>query len=722
MRYSDIEARAFRKISGMLQYKYCYYLEFDFNILKYILKRKKNGSRSDITYSESYIMIDTETSKDHPTEYDKDGKAINQVNHICAWTISIRAFHFNICTLRGSRPSELVHCLKLIRDNINADVIFMFIHNLPYDWMFLRRFLLNEFGIPKKQLNIRSHYPITIQFNNGIILRDSLILAGVSLERWSDNLQIEHRKAVGSWNYNLIRNQNDELSDEELHYIEFDTLAGVECLNKLADNLKDTVVSLPFTSTGIVRRRIRKIGRKKYAKQLFNKQLLTPEEGQIMEKVFHGGFTHSNRAVVGWLRDKYKTKCSDFKSSYPFCMLTGKAPNEAFYHLSGALDPADILKQSDDRAFIFKLVMVKPTLKDRLYPMPALQFYKCESSINAIVDNGRILSADYVEIYLTEIDLKIIDKIYKWDEAYCTDIMTATKDYLPKWFRDEVYAIFTEKCELEYKIKVLKDKDTDVSLYNIKKAQLNSLYGMSVTKPCKPEITELYEDDLKHEMISGDYYLEKFDYKKEFEKYNKNRNNILPYVYGVYTTAYAMLHLFELSECINDPDHHWLYSDTESIYSDNWNDDAIAAYNEKVKAELIKSGYGPVKIKDKEYWLGVADPDGEYDKFITQGAKRYAVQNGKKIKITVSGVPKKAGACCLRSIEDFREGFIFYGQGTGKSRHTYIYNDIFIDDKGNECADSIDLNDDDYTLSAVDKMSFQDLFMEEVDIDFYEDI
>lgn len=720
MRYTQIEARAKDRVikndPDFFRYKYCYYLNYDYSKLGYILSRKKNGSKSKLTYSEVYIMLDTETSKDHYTTYDKDDKAIPQENHICAWTLSIRAFHENIATLRGNKPTEAVHCLQLIRQYIKGDVLFIFIHNLPYDWQFLRRFLMAEFGKPKKQLNIKSHYPITIQFNNGILLRDSLILAGVSLERWGNNLNIEHQKAIGYWNYEILRDQNKKHSDDELHYIEFDTLAGVECLNKLADNLGDTVVSLPFTSTGIVRRRMRQKGRKAYAKQIFNKQLITYDEYRILENVFHGGFTHSNRGIVGWMR--YNVKCYDFKSSYPYCMLVEKYPCEAYTLLSRQFTIGEILKQSNDYSFIFKLVLVKPILKDNLYPMPALQFSKCLSSINVIKDNGRILSADYIEIYTNEIDLKIIDSLYTYDAAYCVEVRTALKDYLPKWFRDEVFEIFTEKCELEYQIKVL--GQGDVSLYNIKKAQLNALYGMCVTKAIKDEIKEVYEDDDIN--ISGDYYLGDTDFKKEFEKYNKSMNNILPYVWGVYVTSYAMLHLFQLSDCIIDKNKHWIYSDTDSIYSDNWDEIKIKGYNAEVKQKLVNAGYGAVTIKDKQYWLGIADFDGSYDKFITHGAKRYATESHGKIKITVAGVPKKYGAMCLRSLDDFKEGFIFYGQGTGKSTHTYLYNDIHIDDRGNEIADSIDLTPADYTLSSVDLIPFKDLFMDEITYDFYEDI
>ena len=720
MKYSEIERRRGEKLSSRLGYQYLYYQDWDYSILNNIMHRKKNGSRANITYSECYIMLDTETSKDHNIEYDGDGKALNQINHICAFTCSIRAFHRNIVTLRGSKPSEIVDMLQRIRNNINADVIFIFVHNLAFDIVFLRRFLYAAFGIPKKQLNVKNHQPITMQFQNGIILRDSLILAGVSLERWANNLNVEHKKAVGCWDYDKIRDQSDfkDLSEDELHYIENDTLAGVECLNALADLLDDTVVSLPFTNTGIVRRNMRTIGKKNFAKKLFNDQLITFEELAILEKVFHGGYVHSNRHTNGWIQDD--TICRDFKSSYPYCMLTCKVPRESFLHLSGIYQIDEILKD-DKHAYIFKYIMVKPRLKDPDYPMPALQFYKCEHSVNAVCDNGRILAADYVEIYTNEIDGLILNALYDCDESYCCEVMAAYKDYIPDWYRNAVFDIFKEKCELEYQVKIL--GSADPSMYNIKKAQLNSCYGMSVTKPIKEDIMECYEDDPANDMLSGDYYIDdgsEENLRKKFDKYNSDWNNILPYVWGVYVTSYAMLHLFQLSKCINDVNRHWIYSDTDSIYSNDWNEDRLKAFNDNIKQSLYDAGFGPVYVKDQIYWLGVADLDARYDHMIAQGAKRYATETDGNIKITVAGVPKKKGAACIKSLTQFKEGFIFPGSVTGKMTHTYIYNEIFTDDRGNECADSIDLTPADYTLSCVDHIPFEKLFTEEVYYDWYE--
>lgn len=729
MRYLDIEARRARKLGPLLDYTYCYYLDYDYSILSNILSRK---DRAGNMISEAYIMFDTETSKGHESKKGAFGSYVPQSNHICAFTISIRAFHKNIVTLRGTKPSELIHAFKLIREHINADVIYLFAHNMQFDYTFIRRYLFEAFGQPVKQLNVKNHYPLTIKFatkNGYIILRDSLILGGVSLERWASNLGVEHQKAVGFWDYDLIRDQNHRFTDEELKYIENDTLAGVECLNTTADLLGVTLKELPYTNTGIVRREVRHKGREAYANKFFAK--CAPDYDlhmKMQEQLFHGGFTHANRYVCGWIIDN--VKCYDFVSSYPRQCLTVRAPMSAFIKVPRDMSPDEIYYKRDQSCYIFKFIARDIKLKNYNWPMPVLQFSKCEASINAIKDNGRILEAAYVELVLNEYDLKLIYELYDWSSAICTDIYVAKKDYLPRWFRDIVFNLFKQKCEISYQIKV--KGEGDISLYNLIKARLNSLYGLCVQKPVREDIIEVYEDNDIYQ--SGDYYVTKGDFEAKYNKYKKSHKNSLLYVWGIYVTSGAMVELFELAKCIGNGDsdiyEHFLYSDTDSIYSDKWNDKAVAAYNERVKEEIIKAGYGSVTIEDKTYWLGIAELDGEYSKFKTQGAKRYAVIKDNEIKITVAGVPKKAGSEVLKSLEDFEEGFVFPGELTGKMMHTYIYHDIDIDERGNEYADSIDLNPCDYTLSVVQnprpkhKSGFDMFFNEEMElltIDYFEE-
>ena len=143
---------------------------------------------------------------------------------------------------------------------------------------------------------------------------------------------------------------------------------------------------------------------------------------------------------------------------------------------------------------------------------------------------------------------------------------------------------------------------------------------------------------------------------------------------------------------------------------------------------LQDNGYGAVIRNGKEYWLGVAETEGDNDKyseFKVMGAKRYCGRcvADNDIHITVAGVPKKTGAKCLNNdINNFTNGFIFSGAKTGKLLHKYFYvDDIYIDDNGNETGDSIDLSACDYLLDSVNLETFESFFESEVEIQVYDE-
>jgi len=675
----------YRWMHTHVEYSMCYWSDFDYSILNNIMYSKRSGRGRNDTWSDVIIMADTETSKKHRKEGD---------NHVVAWTVSIRAFDMNIVTLYGQRPDHLTDTFQKLRDNIQGDRFIIFFHNYPYDYMFTRKFLFQKFGHPNKQLNIKPHYPLFMNFDNGIQIRDSLILAQRSLEKWAQDMNVEHQKSTGLWNYDKIRTQTDVLPSNELEYIEHDTLAGVECIDATLKALNKSIWSLPYTATGIPREEVRKRGKKNGAKELFDRISITYEQYKKLEKVFHGGYTHANRHIIDKLIEGL-IQCYDFASSYPFVMLSEKYPMEKFTPVSNC-KLSEILEDKDDTAYMFKLILYKPRLKDDFIPMPCLQSSKSVKSINAILDNGRILTADYIEIYTNETDASVIASQYVWKGDICVEVEASAKDYLPRWFTDYIFELFEQKCKL---------KGGDPVLYALAKAKLNSLYGLAVQKSIK----ELIEEDY----ATGEFNIDtSVDEHELYDKYLSNKGNILLFSWGCWVTSYAFRNLFMLGECIDnngDPISHWYYSDTDSCYSDSWDIEKVKVYNENAKKKLQDNGYGCVKIGDKEYWLGIAEHkelEDDYSEFKTVGAKRYVGRclEDNKLHLTVAGVPKKPGAECLNDdINNFTEGFIFSGKKTGKLTHKYFYVDeIYTDEKGNLTGDSIDLSPCDYLLSSVD--------------------
>ena len=687
--------RAQKKLINAYPYQLLYWKDFDFSKLSDLISVKHRGGQKGTTYNDIIIMADTETSK-------KD--LVKEDNHIVAWSICFRAYHHNIATLWGQNPWEFCDMLAKLRANLAGHDIYIYFHNLGYDWVFLRKFLIERFKEPDNQLNLKSYSPLFVKFTNGIILKDSLVLAARKLERWAKDLKVEHQKAMGKWDYNKFRNQSDILTEDEQLYIENDVRAGVECIDATLQLLKKNISTIPYTSTGIMRGICRETGKKNNAHNKYEAQAPDHKLQQILEIVFHGGYTHANRycTVRGVNHGIYPATCYDFSSSYPYCMLAFKFPCEKFWALEKEFtDPWYVFKNMEDYAFIIHAVFVNIRLKDPRFPMPCLSMFKASAIINGIADNGRCMQASLYECYINEIDLKLISEYYVWDEMKLDNIYVAFKDYLPKWFSDIIYNEYKAKSELKF---------GDPVLYSLSKSRFNSLFGMCVQHPVSVNIEEDYK--------TGEYnpdmqFWEHFE--ENYNKHVKNKNSFLPYQWGVWVTAYAQYNLFQLGKCVDyDNGGIWLYSDTDSCYATKFNEEKIKAYNENCKKLLKDHGYDPVIVKGKEYNLGVGEFDGEYMQFKTLHSKCYCDRPlvargdgfimGSDLQITVAGVPKKGAECLKNNIENFRAFFTFYGKTTKKLQHTHITVDkIYTDKNGNITGDSIDLKPCDYIMTDLDR-------------------
>ena len=699
------------KLKSIYPYEMIFWADFDFSHLRDLIMIKHRGGRKNITFNDIIIMADTETSKKPLKKQD---------NHIVAWSISFRAYHENIATLWGQDPWDFCSMLQELRDSLDGDDIYIYFHNLGYDWQFLKKFLLSKFGTPKNQLNLRPYAPLFVKFENGIMLKDSLVLAARSLDRWGKDLKIEHQKALGKWDYNKYRNQSDILTDDELLYIENDVRGGVECLDATCQLLKKNISSIPYTSTGIVRDITRKNGKKHKAHEMYEKLSPTWRIQQIMEIVFHGGYTHSNRycTVGGVNRGIYPAVCYDFSSSYPYCMLAFKYPMEEFFAIERTYNDFSFVHKNENYAFLCHCTFTNIRLKDPRFPMPVLSMYKAIGTYDPINDNGRAVSIKLCEYYLNEIDILLIEKYYVWDALLVDGVYIAWKDYLPRWFTDQIYDGYKKKSEL---------KGVDDVLYSLEKSKFNAYFGMCVQKPVAVQIDEDY--------TTGEYKTNiDFDYAAEYEKHVKNRNSFLPYQWGAWVTSYAQSNLFKLGECVAS-DGIWLYSDTDSVYATKFDDEKIKAYNEECVKNLSLRGYEGVKVGEKIFHLGIAEFDGEYMQFKTLHSKCYCVRPltargdgfvmGGDLKITVAGVPKKTGAKCLKNnIEAFKPGFVFDGITTGKLGHTHIHvDDIYTDKNGNVTGDSVDLKPCNYIMSDANRNNILNTDYMEVELTLggYED-
>lgn len=699
-------------------YSRCFFKDFNYNILQNAIVRKFNSWGNE-TYNDLTMMIDTETSKKRKDVYKErtitHANGIKEViteyqpydNHVVIWTLSIRLFDIDIVTLYGRKPSELIECINNILKVLKGKNTLFYYHNLTYDYTFLRKFFFREYGYPVEQLNVKSHYPIQIKFENGLIFKDSLILAQRSLEKWAEDLNAPAQKQTGKWDYDKIRNQDTPLTENELTYAEFDTLSGTQCIDILKKQLGKHLGNMPYTATGILRDELKKLASENKAKVLFNKIVPDFETYMFLVSMFHGGFVHGNKEYLesNLLKD---VQGYDFASSYIFCLLCCKYPITKFKVLEKQIDFDYIERNSEDHAFMFTVRLANVRLKDPDFPMPVLQYAKCKT-INDVTDNGRIIAAQFLQTNTNEIDFKLIRKYYDFDEEHSVifNVKTAMKGYLPDWFRNHLYKLFIDKTKL---------KGTGI-LYGIQKGKLNAGYGLSVQRMDKLMFMEVFEDLIEEnekgvevEYHDGMYKLDRSIPPEEvYLKNIKKRSVFLPYQWGVWTTSYALEHLFELGSCCK----LWLYSDTDSVYGIGWNKKLVKKLNYKYRKMNEKAGFKAVSHKGKDYWLGVAETSlkDKYSEFKYMGAKRYCgrCKEDNELHITVAGVAKSAADQLNNNIRNFKKGFVFDGKKSGKKTHNYLFvDDIYIDENGNETADSVDLSPCDYKLDVVEYHSLDE--------------
>lgn len=457
-----------REILYYSRYSYtlCHVADFDPCVLRFCPVDQARG-KDKRRLNELFIMFDTETSKSFPDI--KNGESYEEnPNYIVAWSCCISIYGYPVNTVYGTRPEEIVPFMEAVHASLRGNRTIIYIHNMAYDWQFIRKFCIEAWGDPVEQLNTKPHYPINIDFANGITFRDSLILAQRSIERWAKDLNAPHQKAVGKWDYERIRHQGDDLTAEELEYIECDVLAGVGCLDILRRQLKSTYASFPYTNTGIVRGEARTRGKPyKAHRKTLEYYANSYDVYMLLEKIFHGGYTHANRHIVGWTIEG-DIEARDFSSSYPFCMLAETFPMGRFTRTSVSYTPAGILRDSRSYAFIFRFTALRIELKDPDDPFPVLQLCKVDRAVDTVIDNGRITEAGYVSIWLNEVDFATMQRAYKWEKCTITDVYSAVKEPLPEWLRDYVYQLYKDKTQL---------KGGDPVIYALRKSMLNSVYG-----------------------------------------------------------------------------------------------------------------------------------------------------------------------------------------------------------------------------------------------------
>lgn len=558
----------------------------------------------------------------------------------------------------GRKWNEFINFLNRVVKLLNVSIqnkLVIYVHNLSYEFQFFRKY----FNFIKVFAR-KDRKPIYCVTDSGIEFRCSYLLSGYSLAKLADNLH-KHtiKKLVGDLDYSLLRNSKTILSDEEFEYCYNDIKIVEYYIAEEIEYNKD-ISRIPLTQTGYVRNFIRKdvLKDKIATKVIYDCKIKDVREYDLLKKSFQGGFTHANAVYV---KDVLKNVHSiDFTSSYPTVMISEKFPISCIAVIDEVITEEVYDSFVNDDKLIISFIELYDLEPNFLYDS-IISLSKCLSINNYKVNNGRVVWADYVKIALTNIDVEMIRKYYKYSKLVSSYTHVYHKAYLPKPMIEDILVLYNDKT----KLKGIAGKERE---YLKSKEQLNGTYGMMVTDIMPMEIK--YEN---HEWSKGSYK------ESDLDQYNNSRNRFLYYPWGIFVTAYARRNLLN---GILEMGADYVYSDTDSIKFTNYNCHSkyIDEYNKLIvdKVSLCLKHYDlDVELmRPNGKQIGVWDYEGEYTKFKSLGAKRYIYEKDGKLHITIAGVNKIKGADYLSRFDDpfrkFDNDLVIPKEYSGKLVMTYI--------------------------------------------------
>lgn len=535
-------------------------------------------------------------------------------------------------------------------------ILKVWVMNLAYEFSFLKG--IYQFT-PEDVFILNGRRVAKCRMLDKIEFCCAYIQTNMSLRLLTETYKVLHQKLSGDdFDYNKLRFPWDELDDEELGYCVNDVIGLNEAMRKRCESDDDTLHTIPLTSTGYVRRIVKRRMRT-YPHTRLVEMLPDYKTYELLEECFRGGDTHANRFLSGHILCD-RVISYDRVSSYPDVIMNCRFPMGE-WHLfdKPCVNWLHILLDDNVNALLITIELTNVCLKDRLWPSPYIAKHKCRKIEGGVYDNGRVLKAERIELVCNDVDFRIIDDTYDF-EIDVHEIRFSKYGLLPEEIRDCTMEFFKNKTEL-------KGVEENKSLYDKSKALLNSIYGMMAQKWVKQNIEYVWEEKEQfHE--TGTSRLELFERAK--------KKAFLSYAWSVWVTSWSRFRLYEGVKIAHENGGGFVYCDTDSVKFLH-NEDAINAfeeYNKKRVADSINSGAYATDIHGKTHYMGLYELDGEYDRFITLGAKKYAYEKNGELKITIAGVNKIAGAkelSELGGLEAVKVGTVFHKAGGLEA----VYND-----------------------------------------------
>lgn len=620
-----------------------YYKEYKGHESKIVGKRKKIDNTIytfDIETTSYYLLnnkVYAGVTYNNLNEEQKEDAIPQSCMYIWMFGINDKVYY-------GRTWDEFVEFIEELELNV-PDKKIIFVHNLSFEFQFFKSvFKVNNVFARK------SHKVIRCELEDyNIEFRCSFTMSNCALASLPRLYKLSVEKKVGDLDYSKLRTSITELTDKEMGYCEYDCLVVYYYILQELETY-ERIDKIPLTNTGHVRKELKDVVMEDYSyrNKVRRSINIDPHVYNLLVECFAGGYTHANWIHADEIIENVDSW--DFTSSYPYVMVTHKFPSSEFKKCN-----IKTLKDLNNR-FAYILIVKFKDLKCKYYNN-YISMSKCRYIKGARYDNGRIIQAAEIEIVLTDIDFKLILDMYE-----CTYEITESYfsfyNYLPIQYIKFILKKYVNKT----KFKGVEGKELE---YMKEKNRFNSLYGMTVTNTIRDRVE--YDDAKGWEEIP----LTNEEIVSSLEEEKKKA--FLSFAYGVWVTAYARNNLLKN---VIKLDEYVIYCDTDSMkLCPGYDKKVIEDYNDFVKRkiefvakklDIDIENFAPLDTKKKKRMLGVFDADEHYDRFITQGAKKYAFEIDGKIGITVAGVPK-TGAKQLKKLEDFKDDLVFEFENTNKN-------------------------------------------------------
>lgn len=556
-------------------------------------------------------------------------------------------FGINETVVYGRTLDEFRELIKKVNDYLISvdNHLVVYVHFFKFDFSFIK-FVLNW-----DKVFMKENRDVLFAVTGNIEFRDSLVLSGgQSLYSIGQKLRRDVKKAAGDLDYSLIRHTKTPLTQRELHYCEYDIRTLNEYIREKIEDDGD-ISQIPYTNTGYVRNYVRKAcfkNRNSYSAFIAG-LTMTPDCYMQAESAFTGG---SVAPHMGYVEKVCKNVHSyDIKSSYPYVMCTGYYPINYFEPVPGLINGESLVNQTklkqytDNYCCLFTLEMWDVVPLHKFY-FP-ISKHKCLEVLAPVCDNdnvftasGRIISAMYLRINVTELDFDTITKFYDCSKFRVSRLRISPRGYLPYPIVRSVLKFFFDKTTLDG----VEGKERE---YMIAKNMLNAVYGMMVEKPIRPVFG--FVNDVG-------FTKEEADFVEQIDSYNEKFNRFLFYPWGIWVTAHAR---YRLHDAILEVGDDFRYCDTDSVkfvgdhslYFGLVNQTAVSEMKRCAeRMNLAIEHVNPIAPDGSVKVLGVWEHEWDAHRFKTLGAKRYMVdyswtekgnkyyEPGTKISLTTSGL------------------------------------------------------------------------------------